>query len=155
MSVIQRLSDPFYMAHGERLCESFHRLLGRPLITVASNVPAIMHLDEAPFALVSHGTGEDPVFNYGNQTALRLFEMEWGSFTSLPSRKSAEPVHRTEREQLLHQVSTKGFIDDYSGIRISSKGRRFSIKSAVVWNLIDSKGVVHGQAAMFNQWQYL
>jgi hypothetical protein len=29
------------------------------------------------------------------------------------------------------------------------------IKRATVWNLIDAGGVYHGQAAVFDAWQYL
>ncbi|WP_419536391.1 MEKHLA domain-containing protein [Endozoicomonas sp.] len=155
MNDIQRLSDPFYDAHGKLICQSFRQLTGKELIPAGSDKPAIMAINEAPFALVSHGRGEDPVFNYGNRTALTLFEMDWEIFTTLPSRKSAEPVHRDERKQLLYEVAVKGYIDNYSGIRISAAGRRFFIHNAIVWNLIDSNGVKHGQAAMFAQWQYL
>ena len=50
---------------------------------------------------------------------------------------------------LLDRVTSSGFIDDYAGIRISAKGRRFRIENAIVWNLIDADGVRHGQAATF------
>ena len=52
---------------------------------------------EAPFALLSHDTREDPIFVYGNRTALRLFELDWNAFIALPSRLSAEPLARDER----------------------------------------------------------
>lgn len=56
---------------------------------------------------------------------------------------------REERQILLDRVSASGFIDDYAGIRISATGRRFRIERAVVWNLIDPEGRIHGQAATF------
>ena len=108
---------------------------------------------DAPFALVSHDTSPDPVFRYANQTALALFEMTWEEFTSLPSRLSAEPVHRDERESLMNEVRSKGFIANYQGVRISKSGRRFWIEKAVVWNLIDETGEICGQAAMFSEWR--
>ena len=40
----------------------------------------------APFVLVSHGTEVDPVLNFGNQTALTLWEMSWEELTRTPSR---------------------------------------------------------------------
>ena len=112
-------------------------------------------LNEAPFGIVSHGTENDPVFNYANRTALSLFEMNWETFTQLPSHKSAEPVNREERQRLLDQVSKKGYIDHYQGVRISSTGKRFRIEDAIVWNLIDSMGVYRGQAALFRRWLML
>jgi hypothetical protein len=109
----------------------------------------------ASFALVSHGTEADPVLNYGNGTALWLWEMSWDELTSTPSRLTAEPLHRDERARLLAQVTARGFIDNYSGVRISKTGRRFRITQATVWNLQAEDGQPCGQAAMFAHWQML
>jgi hypothetical protein len=81
--------------------------------------------------------------------------MTWGELIRTASRLTAEPVHRSERARLLAAVSGKGFIDDYSGIRISKTGRRFVIERATVWNLIDDLGAPYGQAATFSEWKYL
>lgn len=144
--------DPASMRdHAALLADSFMRLTGRPLIDAEAHGLAL-RVWQAPFALVSHGTEPDPVFNYANMTALRLFEMSWPAFIRLPSRLSAEPANRDERARLLMRVSTHGYIDDYSGVRISASGRRFAIKGAVVWNVIDELGRYHGQAAMFTHW---
>ncbi len=70
----------------------------------------------------------------------------------MPSRLSTEPMLREERQTLLDRVARAGFIDDYSGIRISATGRRFRIEQATVWTLIDEQGAVHGQAATFDRW---
>ena len=110
---------------------------------------------EAKFALVAHDTNPDPIFNYANRTALSLFEMTWEEFTSLPSRLSAEPVHRDERARLMAHVREKGFISDYSGVRISKSGKRFSINQATVFNLEDERGEPCGQAALFLDWTAL
>jgi hypothetical protein len=37
-------------------------------------------------------------------------------------------------------------------VRITRTGRRFKIERAIVWNLIDAAGTIHGQAATFDQW---
>ncbi len=73
----------------------------------------------------------------------------------MPSRLSAEPMEREQRARLLEQVKRHGFIDTYSGIRISATGRRFRIRSATVWNVIDVHGAPAGQAVMFRDWEYL
>ncbi len=109
----------------------------------------------APFALVSHGTQADPVLNYGNQTALNLWEMSWEELTRTPSRFTAELPNREERARLLATVTQRGFIDDYSGVRISKSGRRFRITRATVWNLITERGQPCGQAAMFDLWEMI
>lgn len=109
----------------------------------------------APFVLVSHGTEADPVLNYGNQAALALWEMSWTELTRTPSRLTAEAPNREERARLLAAVTARGFIDDYSGIRVSKSGRRFRIAQATVWNLLDERQHYCGQAAMFSHWEFL
>lgn len=109
----------------------------------------------APFVLVSHGMGADPVLNYGNATALQLWEMDWKDFTHTASRFTAEVPDQTERARLLARVTADGFVDDYSGIRISKTGRRFRIAQATVWNLVTSEGNYCGQAACFSHWEFV
>jgi len=110
---------------------------------------------EAPFVLVSHGTQRDPILNYGNSAALAMWEMTWEELTRTPSRLTAEAPDRAERARLLQTVTERGFIDDYSGIRISKTGRRFRIARATVWNLLSEEGKPCGQAAMFDRWDFL
>lgn len=143
----EHLSD-----HVLLLADSYARLSGRQLLAGADTQELAYHVWQAPFALVSHGTEADPVFNYANLTALRLFEMDLEAFTRLPSRLSAETKNREARAALLRRVSEHGYIDDYSGVRISASGRRFVIRDAVVWNVVDHQGRYRGQAAMFAHW---
>ena len=137
------------------LCASYQRLTGSDLITADSGRSLAEALYQAPFVVLSHGTESDPIFNYANLTAQRLFEMTWAQITALPSRFSAEPLSRRERERLLKAVSERGYIDDYRGVRISSTGRRFMIEQATVWNLRDTQGRPTGQAATFAEWVVL
>lgn len=130
-----------------RTAESFARLLGRPLVDPGDDVVAALW--HAPAAIVAHGIEADPVFFFGNRAALQAFEAGVAEFIAMPSRLSAEAPLRGERQVLLDRVSAHGFIDDYAGVRISAKGRRFRIADAIVWNLIDADGLRHGQAATF------
>ena len=109
----------------------------------------------APFVLIAHGTEADPVLNYGNRTALWLWQMPWEEFTRTPSRLTAEEPNRAERARLLARVTERGFIEDYAGVRIAQTGRRFRIQQATVWNLLADDGQLAGQAAMFSQWEFL
>lgn len=133
------------------LVESYQRLTGKLLLADIPTEDEALRaaLWHAPFAIVAHGTEADPIFFYGNQYALHSFEMSFDEFVRLPSRLSAEAVNRAARERLLRQVSEQGYIDDYSGMRIASSGRRFMIERGTVWNLTDAAGVQHGQAATF------
>jgi hypothetical protein len=112
-------------------------------------------LYDAPFVVLAHGTEPDPLFNYANLTAQRLFERRWKEFVGLPSRLSAEVPEQTERERLLAHVAAHGYMDDYSGVRIARSGRRFRIRRATVWNVHDSSGKRAGQAAAFEEWEAL
>jgi PAS domain-containing protein len=135
------------------IAESFARLTGKSLVAPAPDLRAALW--HAPAVIVAHGIEPDPVFFYGNRAALDLFEMSFADFTRLPSRFSAEPMAREARAQLLARVSREGFIDDYRGVRVSASGKRFLIENAVVWNLTDSDGGLHGQAASFSRWRPL
>ena len=146
----------FLLEHALLLSSSYKRLLRKDLISHSKSDSELgEQLFHAPFALVSHNTDSNPIFNYANLKALELFELNWEAFTQLPSKLSAEPVNQTERERLLAQVTQKGYIDNYAGIRISSSGQRFMIKNAVVWNLHDDKGNYKGQAACFADWEFI
>lgn len=142
----------FLVEHAQLLKDSYRHLLLKDLIeNTYSDEAFARQLFHAPFAVVSHDTGSDAVFNYANLKALELFEHSWEGFTRLPSRLSAEPVNQAERERLLAEVTEKGYIDHYEGVRVSSTGKRYLIRNAVVWNLMDNKG----QAAWFDQWEFL
>jgi len=93
---------PEIISWSEILAKNFQQLLGRELIANAKTPEQIAKaLFQAPFVLVSHGTQTDPILNYGNQTALKLWSMEWNEFTKTPSRMTAEPVNRKIRAQML------------------------------------------------------
>jgi len=130
------------------IATSYRRLTGRELAAPAADIAHTLWT--APRAIVAHDRQADPVFFFGNRVALDHFEMPFEHFTALPSRLSAEPILREERQALLDQVARNGFADNIAGIRISATGRRFYIERATVWNLIDEHGHMHGQAATFD-----
>ncbi|MGL5834382.1 MAG: MEKHLA domain-containing protein [Waterburya sp.] len=138
------------------LANSYKQLLGKELIKSANTPEELaVALFSAPFVVVSHDTQADPIFNYGNQTALQLWSISWDEFTQTPSRLSAEPVNRVTRAVMLEQAATQGYIDNYQGIRISRTGQRFLIKQAIIWNLTDELGQKWGQAATFSDWDWV
>jgi hypothetical protein len=148
--------DEKIIAHTQILARSLKHFTQRDLL--AGNFsPAELaeNIYRAPFVLVSHGMEADPVLNYGNAAALALWEMPWSELTRTPSRLTAEAPDREERARLLAAVAQHGFIDDYSGVRISKTGRRFKISRATVWNLLSKDGQPCGQAAMFERWEFL
>ncbi|MFM7189784.1 MAG: MEKHLA domain-containing protein [Microcystaceae cyanobacterium] len=143
----------FLAEHLVRLCDSYHRLTQKTLTDLSPLNPTPQDLAKAiyyaPFSLLSHGTEPDPIFNYANVTAQRLFEMDWSEFTQLPSRRSAEEVNQAQREKLLATVTQQGFIEGYTGRRISKTGKRFPITHVTIWNVLDEGGNYYGQAAVW------
>lgn len=141
-------------AFADLLDSSFRRLIGRALIPdeILRGDAALWLYERAPFCVLAHDTREDPVFVYGNKAVQRCFEYDWEELIRLPSQLSAEVPNREERQRLLDTVKRQGFISDYRGVRIAKSGRRFFIEKAIVWELLDTEGRRHGQAAMFASW---
>jgi hypothetical protein len=153
---LEIIQKPEFVAHTQILLNSFRRWTGRELFERGGTPEEeARRLAAAPFVVVAHGTESDPVLNYANATALKLWAMSWEQFTRTPSRLTAEPLHRDERARLMAQVTAHGFIDNYRGVRIASTGQRFMIEQAIVWNLIDAQEKYVGQAATFSSWQNL
>ncbi len=139
----------FLLHHVALLRASYLHWTGLHLIDESLDAEAAVEgLNSAAFALVSHGTGDDPIFNYGNHRALELFEMDWDSFTKLPSRLSAAAAGQGMRGKALDEVSRRGFMQGYSGIRMARSGRHFWIRDTTIWNLLSPDGRFHGQAAL-------
>lgn len=153
---IEPWETPEVQSWSQLLLNSYCRWMGHELIdrsgTIREQARALFH---APFVVVSHGTEEDPVLNYGNRAALGLWEAIWEEFIRIPSRRTAEPVNRAERAWMLDQAATRGFIHDYKGVRISTTGRRFLVEQALVWNIVDLAETKWGQAATFSTWTLL
>ena len=143
------------ICQSQRLLHSFQHWTGRSLLD-ASGSPAeiAQQMFETPFVLVSHGMERDPIFNYGNRNALERWELSWEEFTRMPSRKTAEPMVQEERDRLLEETAIKGF-SHFSGIRISSTGKRFQIEDGIIWNVIDEQNQRCGQAAVYSKCKFI
>ena len=134
------------------LLDSFRRWTGKELLERLTQEEDLLALWNAPQVVVSHGTQGDPIFLYGNQQALNLWEMRIDEFLVMPSRLTAEPLHRDERQRLLDRTRQYGYVDDYRGVRISRTGNRFLIEDALLWTVLDRNGETIGQAATFDHW---
>lgn len=148
--------QPHVVAWTKLLLDSYRHWLGNELIERNGTfVEQVQRVFECPFVIVSHGIQDDPILNYGNRTALMLWEMDWGQLTATPSRFTAEPLNQEERAEMLRRAESHGYIDDYRGIRISKTGKRFLVENAIVWNVVDAQGVQQGQGATFSKWSYI
>ncbi len=143
------------MAFAHLLLSSYQRLTGSSLCP-----PGFLHTGEtvrwlyeaAPFGLLAHGTGADPIFVYANAVAQKCFEYSWEEFVQLPSRLSADSEAQGDREAFVRSVAEHGFVSGYRGMRLAKSGRRFWIEDVTMWNLVDADGSYHGQAAVFRSW---
>lgn len=149
--------------HAGHLCESYFEQTGGQEL-----LPGIMDLDaqercqalflDAGHVVLSHGTqneGEGPILNYGNMAGLKLWSASWEELTTMPSRRTAEPMNQEKRAAFMREVTESGIVKGYEGVRIGLNGARFAIKNAVVWNIVVEKGVLLGQAAMFKEVEYM
>jgi len=144
--------------------ERGHQLaFGRGLLAGDADRPARLRAQElfaAAEVLLAHD-GADPSLDpgprlvYANRAALRLWRRTWAEMVGMPSRLTAEAQQRLARSQALAQALRSGGIRNYGGIRIDSHGRRFQIRGARIWSLIDADGQRCGQAAAFEDWWWL
>jgi len=141
---------PEIVAYSQLLAESYESLTKKKLIE-SSNISYDLYY--APFVLVSHGTEPDPIFRYANLKAQELWGLDWDNFLQMPSRLTVKPDEAAKRQQLLDEAASKGYVDNYSGIRITKEGRRFIIENVTLWNVIDSNNIKHGQAAVIYNWK--
>ncbi|MDJ0677466.1 MAG: MEKHLA domain-containing protein [Calothrix sp. MO_167.B42] len=141
--------------HTKHLLHSYQHWIGQSLFDLSIPPEELAQaLFTAPFVVVSHGTQADPIFNYGNQKALDLWELDWEEFTQMPSRKTAQEVEQAERNRLLLDTQTKGF-SNFSGIRITSTGKRFYIEDGIIWNILDENNQYCGQGAVYSKYRFV
>jgi len=152
----QMWTNPVVIEWTQRLLDSYRHWTSRDLIERIGEADVQAYrLFHTPFVVVSHGAEADPLLNYGNQCALDLWGMTWSQLVQTPSRLTAEPVNRAEREGMLEQAKAQGYFDSYRGVRVTSTGRRFLVENALIWNVVDAEGQRVGQAATFSQWTWL
>ena len=153
---IQIWANPAVMDWSQLLLNSFRHWIGRDLLEQVGDPAYQAHaLFLSSSIVISHGTEEDPIINYGNQAAMELWETTWEDLTRTPSRLTAEPINRAEREWMLEQARIRGYLDTYQGVRVTSTGRRFLVENAIIWNVVDAGGQRVGQAATFTHWTWL
>ena len=149
-------ADPEIVQWCQYLLDSYvHWMMQELIERTGTPLEQAERLFNSAFVVASHGAEDDPVLNYGNRAALDLWAMNWQQFTQTPSRLTAEPGKREERERVLEQVKTQGHISGYSGIRISSSGQRFLAEQITIWNIHKPDGTAIGQGATFVIWKYL
>ncbi len=151
----EEIVTPEVVAWSRLLVDSYARVTGRHLLGAAqpqNDEHTAAALFKVRAIVVSHRLEAEPVLNYGNAAALHRWQLPWEEFVRTPSSATAEPAHRAERLAAFTRVREFGFIDDYAGVRIDALGNRFMMHDATIWEVVDSTGVRHGDAATFTRW---
>lgn len=139
----------------KHILDSYEKIVNQKLIARTNPSLDFKTVNLGHFALLAHNAAEDPIFTYGNEYALKLWEIQFEDFIKMPSRLSAEEDLRTVRAEMLHAVHEKNYFDAYEGTRISSTGKRFKIKNVTVWNVFNESNARIGQAAYFKSVEFL
>mgnify|MGYP001237211419 CR=1 FL=1 len=137
----------------ELLLESYKRVFQRSFKIGNSDKAVSRALAQQVFVLdtplIAHGNGSDPLIIYANAAVLRIWRMQWHEMVGMPSRLTAPVEEQNQRTVALKQAMQWDGIVGYQGVRIDSRGHRFSIQDARIWKLWDKDENVVGQAATF------
>ena len=114
-----------------------------PLVDAGNLVESF---NKCPFPIASHDL--NGFFNYLNRAALSLFKVTLDQVIGQPTTMTAPESEQKERNELLNQVNSHGFIENYKGIRVASNGALFQIEDATIWNIVDKESIKIGQAVI-------
>ena len=143
------------------LLESHQRAFSRPLIASAqpsrsdSKRLLCQNLFACGFPVLAHGAEPRSKAQLRQRCGPAAVGNHWDELIGMPSRLTAPETERAERSSALGQAKRLDAVQNYRGIRISRKGRRFMINKARIWTLWDAEERVCGQAACFSDWWWL
>ena len=102
------------------------------------------------FAVLSHGTQEDPIYHYFNRGSLELFERTAEEIFTLPSRFSAPESERQKRAQIVSDVAVEcRTLPEI--LRVTKTGKLFRAQNVIYWNVYNDEGTRLGQSAFIDR----
>ena len=125
--------------------QSFNKYTDK-LLPLEKNKDLLSSFDECLLPIASHDT--NGFFNYLNKAALSLFKVTKDQVIGRSTTMTAPKSEQKQRNELLNQVNSHGFIDNYKGIRVTSDGELFQIEDATIWNVVDKNSHKMGQAVI-------
>eukprot|EP00977_Amphora_coffeiformis_P013038 scaffold3339_cov174-Amphora_coffeaeformis.AAC.6 len=132
--------------------ESLERITGQGLLDRMEGVETLGEVHENErYAVLSHGTQSDPVYNYFNKGALLQFEWPELEVYSLPSRYSAPEILRDGREEEIKSAVEQDVMTIPTATRQSKHGALFQLTNVTLWNVYDDEGERVGQTAIFDR----
>jgi MEKHLA domain len=132
--------------------DSLKKFTGKSLFDYMDGVtqPSQVH-DNKRYAVLSHGTQEDPIYCYFNKAALEQFQWTEETIYSLPSRYSApDGAHRSARQADIEQAIQQDVTELASVIRQTRHGELFEMIKVLLWNVYDGDQRV-GQTALYDR----
>ncbi|KAG7374027.1 MEKHLA domain containing protein [Nitzschia inconspicua] len=132
--------------------DSLKKITGKSLFDYMEGVtrPDQVH-DNERYAVLSHGTQDDPIYCYFNKAALQQFQWTENEIYSLPSRYSApDGADRTSRQIDVEQAIQQDLKELKSVIRQTKHGDLFEMLNVLLWNVYDGKKRV-GQTALYDR----
>jgi hypothetical protein len=104
------------------------------------------------FAVLSHGTQDDPIFCYFNKAAFLTFLFTEEEAYSTPSRQSApDGAARQVRQNDIDSSVTENVRHIPVAIRQNKAGDVFEIRDILLWNVYDERGERVGQTAIYDR----
>jgi hypothetical protein len=132
--------------------DSLQKLTGKSLLDRMDGVTSIQEVHSCSrYAVLSHGTQQDPIFKYFNDAAFLVFQFSEDEVYKLPSRYSAPGEVRDQRASLVKKVVSEQVKTIPEAIRQMKSGRKIRLKDVLLWNVFDSGGTRVGQTAMFDR----
>ena len=143
------MTDPRFIARATLILDSYRRLLGRDLfIRTGDAAEDARRLFELPLAVLAHDTSPAPLIDWANLAAGRAFDATPESLLGRPSADTAPADAVADRRALFDTLAARGFVTNYSGVRVSLAGRRFVIEDVTVFEVTDAAGRPAGHAAV-------
>ena len=141
------------------LLDSYNDSFGEPLVTFPTSMPSLIEkgivVFNLEFPVIAHDASEDPRIIYANKSALQLWGRDWNKMIGIASKLTTPIEERHHRKKILNDVTKNNPIKNYKGIRMNSKGEKFAIQNARIWNLENKKEGTCGQAATFDCWHHV
>jgi len=133
--------------------ESLKKLTGKNLFDRMEDVETYAHVHENErYAVLSHGTQDDPIYKYFNKGAFLTFRWPEDEVYKLPSRYSApDGAVRSDRAVMMQTVVDQDVREIPVAIRNTKFGEQFQLKDAILWNVYDDSGRRVGQTALFDR----
>ena len=104
------------------------------------------------YAVLSHGTQEDPIYCYFNKAAFLQFKWSEDEIYQLPSRYSAPSGYdRDTREKDIEKSVLEDYSELSSVVRQTKDGELFEMVNVILWNVYDDDGQRIGQTALYDR----